>query len=245
MSAVHFIELENIRYHFPADARPILHNINFAIDRQTVGLIGPNGSGKTTLFHIIMGLLKPTEGKVFFKGEVISGSDQFKTLRREVGFLFQSSDDQLFSPTVIEDVAFGPLNLGHTEEEARQIATAVLDKVGLKGFENRITHKLSGGEKKLVALATILSMDPKLLLLDEPTNNLDPETQSRLVAILDDLNLPYIIISHDWDFLAKTTAELYTLDNGHLVKCREGHIHEHRHIHPYGNRPHHHKEAGP
>lgn len=245
MSAAHFIELENISYHFPADARPILRNINYTIDRQTVGLIGPNGSGKTTLFHIIMGLLTPTEGKIFFKGKEITAREQFKALRREVGFLFQSSDDQLFSPTVIEDVAFGPLNLGHSEEEARRIAVAVLDRVGLAGFENRITHKLSGGEKKLVALATILSMDPKLLLLDEPTNSLDPETQTRLVEILDDLHLPYIIISHDWDFLAKTTAELYTLEKGTLMKCREGHIHEHRHVHPYGNRPHHHKEGGP
>ncbi len=242
MSDPHFIELSDISYSFSAETPPLLHDINFTIGKEKIGLIGPNGSGKTTLFHIIMGLLRPSGGKIFFKGEEISTQKQFKPLRREVGFLFQSSDDQLFSPTVLEDVAFGPLNLGFSIDEARQISLETLEDLGLEGFENRITHKLSGGEKKLVALATILAMKPRLLLLDEPTNNLDLEILSRLTDILNILELPFVIISHDWDFLAETTSALYTIDHGHLHKCGKDHIHEHRHVHPYGDRPHQHKD---
>jgi cobalt/nickel transport system ATP-binding protein len=242
MSQPPLIELDTISYSFSGEQRPILHDLNFVIGNEKIGLIGPNGCGKTTLFHIIMGLLTPTSGRVLFRGKVVSTQEQFKPLRREVGFLFQSSDDQLFSPTVLEDVAFGPLNLGFSVDEARHIAVTTLAKLGLKGFENRITHKLSGGEKKLVALATILSMKPQLLLLDEPTNNLDLEILSRLTDILNGLQLPFIIISHDWDFLAETTSVLYTIEHGHLHKCGKGHIHEHRHIHPYGNHPHQHKD---
>lgn len=242
MTRPHLIELQDISYSYTDESKPILHNLNFIVGEEKTGLIGPNGCGKTTLFHIIVGLIRPTGGKVLHRGKVLQNSEDYKPLRKEVGFLFQSSDDQLFSPTVLEDVAFGPLNLGFSAEEASEIAISTLQKLGLNGFEQRITHKLSGGEKKLVALATILSMNPKLLLLDEPTNNLDLDTRTHLISILNDLPLPFIIISHDWDFLADTTSLLYTLDNGHIHKCREGHIHEHRHIHPYGDRPHHHKD---
>lgn len=164
----------------------------------------------------------------------------FRILRRKLGFLFQNSDDQLFSPTVLEDVAFGPLNLGSSPEEAREISRHTLEGLGLKDFEDRITHRLSGGEKKLVALATILSMQPKLLLLDEPSNNLDPETRERLIGILRGLDQAHIIISHDLDFLASTCSHLYTIENRHLLRCREKQIHSHDHIHPYGDKPHQH-----
>ncbi len=242
MAKTHFIELHQICYQFSADSPPVLNNLDFKINEEKIGLIGPNGCGKTTLFHIIMGLLFPTAGKLIYRGKELCNKDDFKSLRSEVGFLFQSSDDQLFSPTVLEDVAFGPLNLGHSVDEAREKSVATLEKLGLHGFENRITHKLSGGEKKLVALATILAMDPKLLLLDEPTNNLDLDILTRLTGILNDLSLPYVIISHDWDFLAETTHSLYAMENGQLLKCKEDHIHEHRHIHSYGDRPHQHKD---
>lgn len=242
MSKTHFIELKNISYSYSLDATPVLQNLNFIVGKERVGLVGPNGCGKTTLFHIIVGLLQPSSGQILFKGKEIDSREGFKELRKNVGFLFQSSDDQLFSPTVLEDVAFGPLNLGFSADESRDIALTTLDGLGLKGFENRITHKLSGGEKKLVALATILSMKPELLLLDEPTNNLDSATRSRLIEILNGLPLPYIIISHDWDFLAETTSSLYTFDHGHLHLCDKSHIHEHRHIHTYGDHPHQHND---
>ena len=242
MTSPPLIELQDICYSYQQQADPILSRVNFSIGKDRAGLIGPNGCGKTTLFHIIMGLITPTSGVLLHRGRSVTCDDDFIPLRKVVGFLFQSSDDQLFSPTVIEDVAFGPLNLGYSQEDAREKATQTLNRLGLHGFENRITHKLSGGEKKLVALATILSMDPKVLLLDEPTNNLDADTRERLIYILNTLPLPFVIISHDWDFLAETTSIQYTLEGGHLHRCSEGHIHEHRHIHPYGNRPHHHND---
>lgn len=240
MTAPPLIELKDIGYTVPHEERTVLHGINLTIDKEKVGLIGPNGSGKTTLFHIIMGLIRPTTGSILFRGQSVSSEEEFKPLRREVGFLFQSSDDQLFSPTVLEDVAFGPLNLGFSIEESRDIAVTTLNELGLEGFEDRITHRLSGGEKKLVALATILAMKPRLLLLDEPTNNLDLDILARLTSILKNLDLPFVIISHDWDFLDETTGPLYALENGHIHKCQEGHIHHHRHVHAYGDLPHQH-----
>lgn len=236
------IQLQGITYSYPEQTSPVLNKLDFTITNEKAGLIGPNGCGKTTLFHLIMGLLSAQSGTVFHYGKPVTTKDDLLNLRKDVGFLFQSSDDQLFSPTVIEDVAFGPLNLGYSKEEARSIAITTLNKLGLHGFEDRVTHKLSGGEKKLVALATILSMNPKILLLDEPTNNLDQKTRSYLIDILNNIHQSFVIISHDWDFLADTTNTLYTLENGVVHKCKEGHIHEHRHIHPYGDKPHHHND---
>ena len=132
------------------------------------------------------------------------------------------------------------LNLGFSPQEARDIAMKTLDELGLAGFEDRITHRLSGGEKKLVALATILAMRPKILLLDEPTNNLDPKTRSHLIEILQGLDLYQVIISHDWDFLSHTTSILYKIDHGHIHRCEEDHVHVHRHLHIAGDHPHQH-----
>jgi len=237
------LELKNIRYTYPGTDQPILKNLNFEVADKRIGLIGANGSGKTTLFHLLIGLLNPDEGELLLHGQPVTTKETLRALRKEVGFLFQSSDDQLFSPTVIEDVAFGPLNLGFPPAEARDIAVKTLQDLGLNGFEERITHRLSGGEKKLVALATILSMQPKILLLDEPTNNLDPKTRSRLIDILKDLDQHQIIISHDWDFLSHTTKILYEIAHGHIHRCEEDHVHVHRHVHKAGDHPHHHQHS--
>jgi len=234
------IELRDVSYTFTQAPAPILDQLSFAVQDKRVGIIGPNGCGKTTLLHLMVGLLTPDKGEVLFHGKPIATKDDLRTLRKDVGFLFQNSDDQLFSPTVIEDVAFGPLNLGFPPAEAKEIAIKTLDNLGLTGFEDRITHRLSGGEKKLVALATILAMKPKMLLLDEPTNNLDPKTRRHLIEILQGLDLYQIIISHDWDFLSHTTSILYKIDHGHIHRCEEDHVHVHRHVHKAGDHPHHH-----
>ncbi len=241
MTTTPIIELRNISYSYPQAPKPILKDLNFSITEKNYGIVGSNGCGKTTFFQIIVGLLKPDEGELLFKGTPVTDKTILRALRKDVGFLFQSSDDQLFSPTVIEDVAFGPLNLGYQPAEARELALETLNKLGLYGFEERITHRLSGGEKKLVALATILAMNPKVLLLDEPTNNLDPETRERLITILQGLDQNQIIISHDWDFLNKTNSVLFQIEHGHIHRCEEDHIHVHSHIHKAGAHPHRHE----
>ena len=150
------LELDNICFCYEKE-KPVLNNLKFSLpEEEKVGLIGYNGSGKTTLLHIIMGLLKPLSGSIRVLGKTVESKKDFLTVRRAIGFLFQNADDQLFCPTVLEDVAFGPLNLGKTPKEARKMAMETLEMLNLNGFENRVTHRLSGGEKKLVSLATVL-----------------------------------------------------------------------------------------
>jgi cobalt/nickel transport system ATP-binding protein len=144
---------------------------------------------------------------------------------------------------VLEDVAFGPLNQGLHREEARERALWALHLVGLKGFEDRITHKLSGGEKRILSLATILSMHPEALLMDEPSTGLDPQTRAHIISIINKLPQSLVIVSHDWDFLAQTTNILYTLENGQLIKTDTGTLHQHVHFHPSGHIPHEHKNG--
>ncbi len=241
MPSTPLIELKNISFTYPGTNQPTLERLNLQIGEERVGLIGANGCGKTTLFQLIMGLLEPTTGQLLFHGKELQSPKEYRELRKEVGLLFQNSDDQLFSPTVLEDVAFGPLNLGFSNSEATQTAMETLESLGMLGFEKRITHMLSGGEKKLVALATILVMKPKLLLLDEPTNNLDPTTREKLIEILKGLQQAHLTISHDWDFLSETTSKIMTIDHGHIHEYKDGHVHVHKHIHPYGDHPHEHK----
>ncbi|MGD9172815.1 MAG: ABC transporter ATP-binding protein [Desulfobacterales bacterium] len=219
----------------------VLDGLDFKLERgNRVGLIAPNGSGKTTLLHIIMGLLKPLSGKLEIFGKPVREEKDFAAIRRRIGLLFQDADDQLFSPTVLEDVAFGPLNLGKSKSEAIHIARHTLDRLGLAGFEDRITFKLSGGEKRLVSLATVLAMEPEALLLDEPMNGLDIQTKAKLTKILGDLDLSYVLISHDFDFLAETADSIYTMADGKILLDRELHLHEHVHAHEHGVYPHQH-----
>lgn len=230
--------LKGVTFAYPGRTL-ILDNLDFTFhDGDCIGLIGPNGAGKTTLAHIVMGLIKPNKGHVLHRGEVVENEKGFANLRREVGLLFQNADDQLFYPTVLEDVAFGPLNLGKSSEEALSIARGILHRLGLSAFEDRITYKLSGGEKKLVSLATVLAMEPKAAFLDEPTNALDVDTRHRLISILQDLQLPRVIISHDYDFLAHTTSQIYAMHDGKIIYDGETATHEHVHAHAYGDVPH-------
>lgn len=234
--------LDQVSFAYPS-GRKVLREVCLAFeDGQQIGLYGTNGSGKTTLFHVIMGLLTPQQGRVLFHGQHVRTEKEFRLLRREVGLVLQSAEDQLFNPTVLDDVAFGPLNLGLSADEARERAVQTLTQLGLAGFENRLTHRLSGGEKKLVSLATILSMHPRVLLLDEPTNGLDPETRERITLILRSLPTARIIISHDWDFLAQTTTRFMTVKDGRLVADIPHLPHRHVHAHPLGDEPHHHHD---
>jgi cobalt/nickel transport system ATP-binding protein len=211
------IRVHDLRFKY--QSRYVLDGVAFQVQPgDRIGLIGPNGSGKTTLCHIIMGLLKPESGEVEIFGKVRREEADFVDVRGRIGFLFQDADDQLFCPTVLEDVAFGPLNLGKTVEEAKDIVRRTLKSLKLEGFEERITYQLSGGEKRLVSLATVLAMEPELLILDEPTTGLDVETGERLVEILRESDLPYILISHDKEFVRQTTSTIYEIRQGKIAQ---------------------------
>ncbi len=202
------IAVHQLTFAYPGASRPVFQDFNFQLlPGQHLGLIGPNGCGKTTLLHLLMGLLRPQAGKIVILGQEVSQERDFVAVRQKVGLLFQNADDQLFCPTVLEDVAFGPLNQGKSPEEAVQIARETMARLGLEGFEERVTYKLSGGEKKLVALATVLAMQPQLLLLDEPTAGLDEPTKHRLIHILQGLDIGYMIVSHEPDFLHQTVKK--------------------------------------
>lgn len=231
------IRLTDISFRYPGSDGNVIDHLNLVVNHgDRIGITAPNGSGKTTLFYLIMGLLKPNEGSIEIFGKCAKSENDFEMIRPRIGFLFQDADDQLFSPTVLEDVAFGPLNMGSTAEEARHVARETLDFLGLNGFENRITYRLSGGEKRLVSLATVLAMKPEVLLLDEPSNGLDEKTKSRLIHLLGDLNLSYLIISHDHDFLYDLAESNFTMKNGQILPA--GRMHRHTHIHPHHSHDH-------
>ena len=235
------INLTDITFSY-SGGHKVLDNLNLKFSRnEKTGLIGPNGSGKTTLFHIIMGLLKPLSGKIEIFGKTAKKEKDFISVRRKIGLLFQDADNQLFSPTVLEDVAFGPLNFGKSRDEAIDIARKTLDFLGLAGFDDRLSYKLSGGEKKLVSLATVLAMEPEILLLDEPTTGLDKKTKTTIKKVLSELDLSYIIISHEFDLLSEITDSIYTMDNGKFFSDDVVHFHRHTHAHSHGSSFHEHK----
>ena len=206
--------MKNIDFSYP-DGRQVLSGFNLALrEGQKIGLAGPNGCGKTTVLSIIMGLLRPQRGEVEIFGRVRREEKDFQKIRPQMGFVFQDANDQLFCPTVADDIAFGPLNMGAGRKEAERITEKILALLHLEGFGPRVTYDLSGGEKKLVSIGTALALTPRLLILDEPTNSLDEATVARLEQILSDCGLPYLIVSHDRSFLERTTDQVWTMAEG-------------------------------
>lgn len=198
----------------------VLSSLDLTVhEGDRLALHGRNGSGKTTLLHLLVGLLRPGAGTLLHRGRPCREEADFHPVRREVGLLFQDSEDQLFCPTVREDVAFGPLNLGLKPAEALQVADTTLAAVGLEGYGPRITHRLSGGEKRLVSLATLLAMKPRLLLLDEPTAGLDEAAQARVLTLLQGLDAAILVTSHDPHVLEALGTQHLRLEGGAL---REG-----------------------
>ena len=210
------INFRDVEFSYSPD-RPVLSGCNFRLELgQRIALIGANGTGKTTLLHLIVGLVRPSAGSIEIFGKPRREEADFHEVRRRIGLLFQDSDDQLFCPTVAEDVAFGPLNLGMGRDQVRQIVSQTLADLGLTGYENRITYQLSCGEKRLVALATILAMQPDVLLLDEPTNSLDEQATQRLLEILLHLPQSIIVVSHDREFREQMTDQTMQLSHGRI-----------------------------
>ncbi|KMY68607.1 hypothetical protein AAU61_02940 [Desulfocarbo indianensis] len=216
------IRLEGIDFAYPE--RPhVFKGLDFSLKKgDRLGILGPNGAGKSTLFLIAMGLLKPGAGSVSLFGKPMLAEKDFQGMRTRLGYCFQDPDDQLFSATVLEDVAFGPLNQGKDKAEVRRLVDNTLKTLGLDGFGPRVTYHLSGGERRLVSLATVLAMQPEALLLDEPTAGLDQETEARLESVLMSSQLSWAIISHDREFLQRTCNTLLHLKNGVLTSLGEG-----------------------
>lgn len=212
MNTVPLLAWERVSFGYPG--RPALFDgLDFALRHgERIGLHGPNGCGKTTLLRLALGLETPSAGRILHRGEAVTDARAWQRLRCDIGFVMQHSDDQLFSVTVLEDVAFGPLNLGLPRREARDRAMETLDALHLADLADRAPSRLSGGEKKCVALASVLSMQPAALLLDEPTASLDEESTARVAEALRGLPQPWIAVSHDRAFLRATATSFARLD---------------------------------
>lgn len=225
------ITLEGICFDYPD--RPVLTGVDFGLaPGERIALIGPNGAGKSTLLQLMVGLHRPKSGRVLAFGRERCSERDFREVRARAGLMFQNSDDQLFCPTVLEDVAFGPLNLGKTPKEAVAVAIDTLEALGLEPLADRVTHRLSGGEKRLVSLATVLSMQPDVLLLDEPTNGLDEDTEQRLLNHLQQLSMAMVFVSHDRRLVERLATRAVVLRDGALVDgVIHSHVHAHSHVH--------------
>lgn len=218
MSAL--IEAHGIVFGYPGYPQ-VLDGVDLSLaSGERLCLTGPNGAGKSTLLLILMGLLKPQGGRVVAFGRERREERDFHEVWRLAGFVFQDPDDQLFCPTVAEDIAFGPLNMGKSKAEAATIVEDVLAWLKLGHLRDRITHKLSGGEKRLVTLAAVLAMEPQVLLLDEPTNGLDEPTCARVIEILNGLPQAMIIVSHDPHFRRQVETRSVRLVAGKLDEGR-------------------------
>ena len=215
------LEFDNIHYAYP-NCRESLSGVTFSIKKGArVALVGPNGAGKTTLMLMANGVLEPSKGRVLLDGEPLRyDSRSLREVRKKVGMVFQNSDTQLFAPTVYQDVAFGPLNLGMEPGEIEKVVSRALLEVGLAGFEKRPPHQLSGGEKKRAAIAGTLAMDPEVLVFDEPTSSLDPAGAADLMELLDELHAKgatIIISTHDVELAYLWADQIILMNKGTVL----------------------------
>ena len=221
MSSI-IVESRDLRYRYPHGMEAI-RGISFHVRRgERVALVGPNGAGKSTLLFMLNGMLRPDSGVVLFDNRPIEyDRGSLRELRRRVGFVFQNPDRQIIAPTVWQDVAYGPVNLGLTDGAVQRAVEAALKMVGLHGFERRPPHQLSSGEKKRVAVAGVLAMDPDLLVLDEPTNNLDPAGSEDLMDLLDELGergKTILISTHDVELAYPWADRVILLREGEILR---------------------------
>jgi cobalt/nickel transport system ATP-binding protein len=214
------MEVDGLRFSYPNGA-PVLRDVNLVIrSGEVVALLGENGAGKTTLLKHLIGLLEQHEGTIRFKGRTVARKNLQK-VREAVGFVFQNPDDQLFNPTVFEDVAFGPLNMGLDDAEVKRRALRALDMVGLGDKAERSPHELSFGEKKLACIAGIMAMEPEVLVLDEPTANLDPRSRRRVVSLLKRLNEAHgrtvLFCTHNVNIIPELAKRVVVLHKGSII----------------------------
>ena len=215
-------KIENLTYEY-SDGTLALDEISLSFDRaERIALLGTNGSGKTTLLNHLNGILKPTSGTIIFDGSPLKyDAKSLLSLRKRVGFVFQDPNDQLFAPTVKQDVAFGPLNLGYSPDKVKTIVEQALETVKISELAEKPPHFLSLGQKKRVALAGVLAMEPEVIIMDEPTSNLDPRATSEILHLLLQLNkekgITLLLATHDVDMVPLFATKLYILNKGKLV----------------------------
>jgi len=214
--ASRWVDVEHLHFVYP-DGFEALKGVHLRIARgEKVALVGPNGAGKSTLMLHLNGINLPTHGAVRIGGTLVDRKS-VKRIRAEVGLVFQDPDDQLFSPTVFEDIAFGPLHMGVPEVEIHERVERALAAVGMTGFERRLPHRLSLGQRKRVALATVLSMDPSILVFDEPSAGLDPRGRRELIQLLHTLDQTLLVSTHDMRLVAEVFPRTVVMDGGEIV----------------------------
>jgi len=209
------VEIENLSFSYP-DGQQGLKHINLVVNvGENLAIIGPNGAGKSTLLLHLNGVLRGNSTVRIFGLPV--EEKNLKEIRKKVGLVFQDPEDQLFSPTVFDDVAFGPINMGYSESEVRRRVTEALKWVRMTGYEQRSPHHLSVGEKKRIAIATVLSLSPELLVLDEPSSNLDPRSKWSLIELLRQLPKTKIVSTHDLELVKALCQRTIVLDEGEIA----------------------------
>jgi len=209
------VRIDNLSFCYP-DGQQALTDVSLTIYQgETVALIGPNGAGKSTLLLHLNGILH-SNGVVKVFGRPVDDKN-LRWVRSKVGLIFQNPDDQLFSPTVFDDVAFGPINMGYPEAEVRESVTRALDWMGMTGYEQRSPYHLSVGEKKRIAIAAVLSMSPEILVIDEPTANLDPGSKWSLIELLERLPITKIIATHDLELVQALCQRVIVFDHGQVI----------------------------
>jgi cobalt/nickel transport system ATP-binding protein len=218
----HTLEVQNISFNYP-DGHQALNNVSLRVGpNEKVALVGPNGAGKSTFMLHLNGLLRCAQGEVYVGGLPVT-DENLGQIRAWVGLVFQNPDDQLFNPKVLDDVAFGPLHMGLPQEEVLRRSREALEAVGMAGFEDRISHHLSIGQKKRIAIATVLSMDPKILVLDEPSAGLDPRARRSLINLLDGMERTMLIATHDLRMVQEIFPRTVVLDEGQVVADGDTH----------------------
>ncbi|MCA9952071.1 MAG: ABC transporter ATP-binding protein [Anaerolineales bacterium] len=209
------LQINNLKFAYH-DGQPALQGVSLQVAAgEKVALVGPNGAGKSTLMLHLNGLLQG-DGSLAV-GDLAVIKENLPLIRSKVGMVFQNPDDQLFSPTVFEDVAFGPLHLGLPESDIHHRVTHALKQVGMAGFEKRMSHHLSLGQKKRVAIATVLSMDPEILVLDEPSAGLDPRARRALIQLLNQLDVTMLVSTHDMLLVYELFPRMVIMDEGRIV----------------------------
>ena len=209
------LEFRNVSFSYEAGI-PVIDNLNFSIRKgESVGLIGANGAGKSTIMKLMLGLLQG-EGQILVD-ELPVEKKNLPVIRQKIGFVLQDSDNQMFMPTVYEDMIFGPLNYGLTKEEAEKRVDRVLGDLNLEGLKHRHNHKLSGGEKRMAAIATILAMEPEMIVMDEPSTALDPCNRRTVINTINRLPQTKLIASHDLDMILDTCQRVILLSHGRIA----------------------------